>query len=246
MVAWLIHWRRSGWEWFDCLELDLMHAFARLWHRCAPRPQAPLPAMGPLVLIANHPSHADPAFLLASSNRVLHFLHARECYEVPILRHLFARAGCIPASRHGSDVGGIREALRDLARGGAVALFPEGDVGLAAEGGVAPGKPGAALLALRSGAPVYPAWISGGPRSRSLLGAWLWPSRGVRVRFGPSIDLSAYRGQPITQKRLQEATALLMGRLAELSSPRSDVLFLRRDPVASGPIRDPLPRRAAG
>jgi 1-acyl-sn-glycerol-3-phosphate acyltransferase/pimeloyl-ACP methyl ester carboxylesterase len=207
-VIWLIHWRRSGQEWFDCLERDAMYLFARLWHRCAPGAAAPLPVVGPALLIANHPSHADPAFLLACSNRVLHFLQARECYEVPVLRHLFARAGC------------IRQALRHLAGGAVVAVFPEGDVG-ASNGRLGPLKAGAALLALRSGAPVFPAWIVGGPQSRHMLRAWLSPGPGVRVRFGPAIDLSAYRGRPITTALLREVAALLRRQLSILAPKAS-------------------------
>ena len=79
-----------------------------------------------------------------------------------------------------------------------------------------PAKSGAALLALRSRAPVYPAYIAGGPRSERLLRDWLWPSRGVAVIFGPPVELSAYYGQPINRSLLKDVTALLMRRIAEL------------------------------
>ncbi len=211
-----------------------MHLFARLWHRCAPRPRAALPAFGPAVLIANHPSHADPAFLLASSNRLLHFLQAREYHNVRFMSRFFDCVGCVPVARHGREVRGIRRALRLLARGEVVALFPEGDVRRAGRGRLAPGKPGAALLALRSGAPVFPAWIEGGPESRDLLWAWLRPSHGVRVTFGPAIDLDAYRNQPINPALLQEATEALMRGLAALAPIASDVPVL---PIGSAAAR---------
>src|SRR5206468_10604659 len=81
----------------------------------------------------------------------------------------------------------------------------------------AAGKTGAAFLALKSRAPVYPAHIDGGPRSRRLLRDWLWPSRGARVVFGPPIDLSAYYGRPVTHQLLREVTAVIMRRLGELA-----------------------------
>src|SRR5438552_3958687 len=98
-----LRWRRSGLTLFDFIELNGMYAFARLWHRCAGGKPAPLPAMEPAIIIANHPSHADPLFLAACCPRVLHFLQAREQYDIWLLRLLFHRAGCIPVARNGRD-----------------------------------------------------------------------------------------------------------------------------------------------
>ena len=53
----------------------------------------------------------------------------------------------------------------------------------------------------------------------SVTRAWLRPSR-VRVVFGPAVDLSAYVGRPISRKLLEEVTALLMRRVAELDPRR--------------------------
>jgi 1-acyl-sn-glycerol-3-phosphate acyltransferase len=98
------------------------------------------------------------------------------------------------------------------------------------------GKPGAALLALRSKAPVYPARITGGPSSRHWVGAWLWPSRGVRVAFGPAVDLSPYYGRRITRQLLRGVTDLLMEKIEALGSPSR--------PGADGEVDGPAPARA--
>jgi 1-acyl-sn-glycerol-3-phosphate acyltransferase len=218
-VRYLVLWRRSGQRWLEFLEVRLMHLFARLWHRCSGSWPAPLPATGPAILVANHPSHADPAFLMACCPRQLRFLHARENYDVFLLRRLFRRIGCVPVSRGGPDFGAVRLALAYLREGAVLGIFPEGDLSPPGREPLGPGKAGAALLALRSRAPVYPAWITGGPQTRDLLRAWLGPSGGVRVTFGPAVDLSAYHGRPITHRLLQEVTALLMRRIADLRPP---------------------------
>jgi hypothetical protein len=92
-----------------------------------------------------------------------------------------------------------------------------------------------ALLALRSRVPIFPAYIAGGPQVSDVLPAWLWPSRGVRVIFGPAVDLSAYYGLPIDRKLLEEVTALLMRCIAALrpkaGSPKGGPL--RRVPVGN-------------
>ena len=171
-----------GNDWFDCFSQALMRLFTGAWHGCTSTGR--LPPTGPVVLIANHPSLADPGFLVAACRRRLHFLHARECYEVPVLRHLYARAGCIPVTRGKPDFEAVRASLRVLKTGGVLALFPEGEVADEVDSPLRPGKLGAAYLALRGRATIVPARIDGGPRSRRLLGAWLIPSGGVRVTIG--------------------------------------------------------------
>jgi processive 1,2-diacylglycerol beta-glucosyltransferase len=219
-------WRASQ-DWFDLLELEALHLFARVWHRCAGNGPSPLPEKGPVIVIANHPNHADPAFLAATSGRPLRFLHAGEYYDVPVLRRLFARAGCIPVARDGGDAGAVRRSLRLLQEGAALCIFPEGEIsgverrpigklgrnGRLARGGA---RCGAAYLALRSRAPVYPAYIDGGPQRHHLLNDWLVPSPGVQVCYGPPIDLSRYFDRPIDQELLREVTDLFMQCIAEL------------------------------
>jgi 1-acyl-sn-glycerol-3-phosphate acyltransferase len=215
-------WRRGGRPWFDGFEHDAMRLFVRLWHRCSAVAPALLPAQGPVLVVANHPNHSDPAFLLASCARPLGFLHAREQYNVFLLRQLFRRAGCIPVARDGRDVAGTRLALRRLHEGAALVIFPEGEVSRPGRDGMAPAKAGIAFLALRSRAPVYPVWIEGGPQRHDLLRDWLWPSRGVRLFFGPAVDLVPYYGRPIDRKLLQEVAALLLRRLADLRPDPKD------------------------
>src|SRR5206468_415427 len=130
---------------------------------------------------------------------------------------------CVPVGRDGRDPVAARKALRQLLAGRAVGLFPESNLAGVARDRLRPGKHGAAFLALASGAPVYPVYIAGGPRTHRLLRAWLWPSRkAVRVFFGPEVDLSAYRGRRRTRAVLEEVTQLLMRRIEALKpSPRT-------------------------
>jgi 1-acyl-sn-glycerol-3-phosphate acyltransferase len=117
--------------------------------------------------------------------------------------------------------------LRQLQQGALLGIFPEGDLTAVCRRHNVKAKGGAALMALRTRAPVFPACITGGPDGRSVLQAWLWPSAGVRVTFGPPIDLSAYLGRPIDRQLLQEVTALFMERIdqlrpARLAAPRRE------------------------
>jgi 1-acyl-sn-glycerol-3-phosphate acyltransferase len=204
---------------FAWLERKVMAWFTRVWHGCCRLGPEFLPATGPALLIANHPSHADPGFLLATCSRPLCFLQARETFNVFGLRWLFRLGGCIPVSRHRADASAIRTALRRLQQGDVICVFPEGEVAVAGPDQIGPGKHGAALLALRSGAPVYPALIRGVAPGWHQLLDWLRPSRAVRVRYGPAVDLSAYHGRHIDHKLLDEVTAVLMQSIRALLPP---------------------------
>lgn len=194
----------------------LVFLYARLWHGCRRVGPNPLPARGAALVISNHPCHADAAFLMAGCRRWIHFLQAREYYDVFLLRPFFHLFGCIPVTRGGSDSSGIRVALERLRRGAVVGIFPEGDLTPPGADRLRRGHSGMALLALRSGAPVIPAFIAGTPPSRGTVADWIWPARAVRVFFGLAVDLTAYQGQPITRARLRALTDLLMQHIADL------------------------------
>ncbi len=83
-----------------------------------------------------------------------------------MIRRLNAR----PVRREGADTSALRTALRILQEGGVLLMFPEGTRG--PEGTLRDPKPGAAMLAVLSGAAVVPVFIEGSgrawPRGRSL------------------------------------------------------------------------------
>lgn len=133
--------------------------FCRRYHRLAAAP-IQLPASGPALVVANHVSGLDPFLLIAASRRPLRFIIAREQYERPILNRMFRAAGCIPVDRRERPERAFREALRALAAGEVVALFPHGTIHLDSEP-PRPLKKGVALLAQRAACPVFPVRLEG-------------------------------------------------------------------------------------
>jgi 1-acyl-sn-glycerol-3-phosphate acyltransferase len=213
-LAWQRRLSERFLDWFVPATIGL---YARLLHGYVPDRPLPLPPRGPALIVSNHPCHADPALLIASCRRWIHYLQAQEEYDRPLLCPFFRLFGCIPVRRGGPDRSAIRRALDCLKHGAVVGLFPEGD--LSPPGGhcLRPGFHGAALLALRSDAPVIPAFIAGTQPAAGIVVDWLRPAPNVRIRFGPPIDLSEHRGLPITRARLQAVTEELMERIAALA-----------------------------
>ncbi|WP_337175903.1 lysophospholipid acyltransferase family protein [Paludisphaera sp.] len=166
-------------------------AYCRLWHRLGFDGWAPLPAEGPAILIANHTCCIDHLLIQSRSRRVLGFVIARNMYEMPIVHRFCVRVGCIPVERDGRDLRAMRSALRALEEGRVVPIFPEGRITPQGGRALGPIRSGAAFLALRSGAPVIPAFISGTPETVDV-GPALWRRSRSRVVFGPPVDLSDF------------------------------------------------------
>ncbi len=215
-------WVRSGLPWFTFIILRGGWVYSHLWHRWSTNRPAPFPAQGPALIICNHTCSADPAFLLAAVDRPLCFVVAREHFNVHWFAHaILKELRCIPVVRGGNDPTSLREALRRLAEGGLVVVFPEGGLSGVGRNRLRPGRPGTAYLALKARVPIYPIYIAGGPRTEQLLESWMRPSpRAVRLIFGQPIDLSAYWDRPRTRQLIEEVTELLMDKIAELNPDR--------------------------
>jgi 1-acyl-sn-glycerol-3-phosphate acyltransferase len=124
---------------------------------------------------------------------------------------------------------GVRRALRCLAAGRILVVFPEGNLSGVELGRMRRWKYGTAYLALKSGVPVFPAWIEGGPRTDELLQAWLCRSgKAVRVHYGAAANLSEYRGRKITRALLEEVTELLKAHVRALRPCRRPTAAARR------------------
>ncbi len=141
-----------------------------------------IPAHGPAIIAANHPNVLDGLLLLVAAKRRVRFLVVDEFYSHPFLNGLFRLTGCIPVYRRATSNGdALRAAVAALERGEAIGIFPEGTTD--DEGAMRCIKPGVALLALRTGAPVIPLGIRGSaevyPRTQTI------PSPGcIGLRFG--------------------------------------------------------------
>jgi glycerol-3-phosphate O-acyltransferase / dihydroxyacetone phosphate acyltransferase len=112
-----------------------------------------IPGTGPTVLVANHTNGlVDPLLILAVSPRAPRFLAKSTLWKVVLLRPLLRMAAAVPVfrPRDGESTSGNDETFRVcravLARGGVVAVFPEGTSH--DEPSLQPLKTGAARIAL--------------------------------------------------------------------------------------------------
>jgi len=176
-----------------------------------------VPREGPFILVANHRSLADPPILGWATGlqvgRVVHFMAKLEVRRWPIIGWLADQSGVFFVRRGEGDRGAQRQALRLLAAGGPIAIFPEGT--RSRDGRLRTAKSGAALLAMRSGAPLLPVGISG--TERLFPGSSRVPHRTrVRVRIGPTFRLDHVPDGRLDREALTAGTDRIMREIAAL------------------------------
>jgi len=187
-------------------------AIMKLLFRLEARGTQHVPAQGPVLIVANHSSILDPPLVGGMTPRRLTFLAKAELFGIPGFGWLIRRLGAQPLRRDGADASALRTAQRVLQGGGALLVFPEGTRG--EEGVLREAKPGAALLAMQTGAAVVPAYVhgSGGawPRGRRLPR----PAK-VVVTFGPPLTFPRAVGAD-RKAQYEEASRRMMAAIAQL------------------------------
>ncbi len=135
---------------------------------CAVRPcrlegRENLPEHGGL-FCPNHSGLSDPLCLIAAIGGKPQFriMAKAEFMRIPILGWLLKKCGIFSVDRGKADVGAIKTAMKYLKSGECVLMFPEGTRirnGVDKYGNPAQAHAGAAMLSVRTGAPLVPVYI---------------------------------------------------------------------------------------
>jgi 1-acyl-sn-glycerol-3-phosphate acyltransferase len=178
-----------------------------LWRTTAPV-ELPLPVGRGCVIVSNHRSSVDPFFVQHSTKRVIHWMVAREFVVHPAFRWFLKACQVIPVNRGGIDTAATRLALRYVQQGGVIGMFPEGRINMT-DKLLLPGRPGAAMVAIKTRAIVLPCYIEGSPYRKTAWSPLLMPAR-VRVRYGPPIDAAIYADRVAAGEDESAVTAELL------------------------------------
>ena len=168
----------------------------------------------PLVLAANHQSHADTAAVLGTLPRALAERTAvaaaldvfgngqvpsirRECLQLVVAAGFHA----FGFDRRGPPLRSIRTAVELIRKGWNLLLYPEGT--RSRTGRMGPFKPGVGVLARFTRRPVVPIHVSGG-RQVLPCGALIPRPGRIRVRFGPPLAYRKHERPEAFSARLRE------------------------------------------
>jgi 1-acyl-sn-glycerol-3-phosphate acyltransferase len=209
---------------------------------------------GGVLLVMNHVSHIDPpvdAVFVHRNGRVPRFLAKESLFSTPVFKYLIRGAGSIPVARRSAGAANSLSAANDALRAGRlVVIYPEGTITKDPTGWPMRSRTGAARLALENDVPVLTVARWG---TNYILDGYAkkfrpFPRKRIHIDVSEPVDLSAYRGRPVTNELLREVTDLLMGRIkAQLAQIREeqapDGFFVpsraaRQDAAADGPIDD--------
>ncbi|WP_445259313.1 lysophospholipid acyltransferase family protein [Nocardioides aurantiacus] len=202
----------------------------RTWWRFELHGAEQFPAEGPVVVAANHVGWLDGPLLAICAPRPVHALTKQEMFVGP-LGSLLTAAGQVPVDRHAVDRRAIEASRRALEQDQVVGVFPEGVRG---SGDMATSRPGAAYLALVTGAPVVPVSFLGtrepGGHADSL------PPRGSRLvmTVGAPLRLGR-RSWPRTTAEVAGAAARVTAAIVETTRQAETTTGLR----LPGPLGPP-------
>ena len=173
-----------------------------------------VPIQGPLVLVSNHISWMDPPTLGGLLPRKIRFMAKEDLFKTPVVGWVVAAYEAFPVRRGEADRQALRTAIKLLDQGQVIGMFPEGTRSKA--GQIQPGHAGAALVALRSGAPVLPIALTGTQM------VWRWPNILLRPKFamtiGPVFHLERQAGAS-SHELLDDGVVQMMRHIAVLLPP---------------------------
>lgn len=206
--------RRTRFTTGQALLMALNYAYTRIIWRTTVVGTLELDPDEGALFVSNHRCSLDPAFIGRTVDRMVHWMVAKEYVDSPWIGWLFRVCRSIPVSRGGIDTAATKMAIRYAQGGGLVGIFPEGRINTTRRL-LLPGRPGAALVALRARVKVVPCYIEGSPFDGTVWGC-LFMSAKVRLVIGRPIDLSPYYDRAddrqvqemLTKRFLKEIAAL--------------------------------------
>lgn len=151
-------------------------ALIRIYIRVVYRPECINREAGdrPVLYVSNHISHLDGLLMLTALHSERPYaLTAKDWFDKKLLGPVFEAARCLPINRFGLDTSWLRVASEKLRAGKSVIVFPEGHTVHGGE--LDEFKPGFAMLAKMTGAPVVPVWHGPGRAFRK-----------TKIVFGPA------------------------------------------------------------
>lgn len=169
-----------------------------------------VPAAGPMLVICNHMSYADPPLILIGVPRKLSGFVAEKYKRNPFFHWLMRTVGGIWIRQSEADLGALRQALNYFKAGGAFGIAPEGT--RSKVHAMIAAKSGAAYLADRAGVPILPVACIGTDAVFEMLKG-LRRAR-LRLKIGKPFRLPVNgRAKPAT---LDEYTEIMMCHIAAL------------------------------
>lgn len=184
------------------------------------------PDEGGFVVCANHISATDPIMICyAFKKHQIRYMAKKELFKIPILRGFFKSLGAFPVDRGGNDVGAIKTAIKEVADGRCVGIFPQGHRYPGEDPRSTKTKNGAALICTKAQADMIPAYIW---RKNKAGGVF----RRTYVIIGKKIDFEALGYDPDGAGEYSRITDIIFDKVCELGESFSPEEYKRAEKAA--------------
>lgn len=164
-----------------------------------------IPSSGGLVICPNHIHWLDPMLVGICTGRIVYYMAKAELFDSKFFAFILKAINAFPVRRGSVDISAIKNSFKIINNGGALGIFLEGT--RSKDGKLLPAEPGAALIALKTNAPVVPIRISG---SYKLFGH-------ISVKIGKPFSLEEFRGKKLTSGEIASISQLIMDEIGKLS-----------------------------
>lgn len=173
-----------------------------------------MPAQGPLLIVSNHLGDADVLVGLAHTRLPVEIVVKSEFHQYPVLGAILEAYGVIWIHRGQPDRRALRAILDGLDDGRVFGIAPEGRESLT--GSLEEGTGGAAYLAVKSKAPIFPVTFTGTENWRVFKNLKRFKRTPVTLTMGPVFYLDEY---PERRQAIEQGTIQIMRALADQLPP---------------------------
>lgn len=245
VLLFLLAWRtaaRFGYTTSQAILMGLVYPMIRVLWRAEISGHVHIPRDLGAVIICNHISPVDPGFITLGVDRIMHWMVAKEYCRHPATGWFFRIFEAVPTNRGGIDTAATKLMIRYAQEGKLVGLFPEGRIN-DTDQLLLPGRPGAAMIALKARVPVIPCFVSGSPYEGSVFGCFFKPAK-ARLVVGKPIDISEYYDRDGDRETLDKLTRCFLEEIASLAGrqdfqPQLAGRYYKTAPIDARP--QPLP-----
>ena len=161
-----------------------------------------IPKEGKFLLCANHISALDAVVLAIFMKRQPRFMGKKELFRYWIMDKFFRALGAFPVDRGATDLSAYRTSMDVLKQGHGLLIFSQGTRMKDFTGA----KSGVAMFALKSGAQIIPAGITGPYKF----------GRKIIIRVGEPISMEPYAGRKVKTDLIEELMGVVVKKVENL------------------------------
>jgi 1-acyl-sn-glycerol-3-phosphate acyltransferase len=180
--------------------------FLGIFYRVKIINQRNVPEKGPVLLFSNHIGELDMFLIGFKIKRWVYWMAKEELFRIPLIGIFIHLLGAFPVRRGKGDAASVKTALELLRKGHVVGVFPEGTRRKGKNKKSVTAKGGAAMLAVKSGAPILPVALKGDYKLFST----------IKVIFGKPFSLDIEENKKYNKEELREMSSNIMNSIYSL------------------------------